>query len=388
MSIGETTQLSRAQAGEARIATMREAMRAEGVEVLLAFGSGRHHFIGTNACWWLSGVRHLGRDAVVAIPLEGEPHLLVTPAWDGGRASRQSWIEQVTAVDDLAAELPGLLRAHGWTDRALGLAGTGDCSETVDAALAELAPEAVDLMPALLQRGGRQDAYAISCVQKAVDIAEAGYARLLEVARPGVSEYRMAAEVDIEMRAHGADDNFLLISASQHNRAVHAPTDRELAVGDVILAEISPSVDGQFAQICRTAVIGSADQRQQDSFALLAEAFAIGLGACAPDVPVPDVAAAINTFVSGHGYEKYCKPPYMRSRGHAMGLGPLVPVDISDRSDVTLAPGMTFVLHPNQYLPEAGYFLCGDQVLVSEDGVRPLSTPQLRLDSIAEVAGA
>lgn len=388
MSFAEITQVSRSQAGEGRIATMREVMREKELDVLLAFGSGRHHFIGTNACWWLSGVRHLGRDAVVAIPLEGEPHLLVTPSWDGGRASRQSWIGNVTAVDDLAAELPRLVRAHGWAGKTLGLAGTGDCSEAVDAALADVAPDAPDLMPALLQAGARQDAYAISCVQKAVDIAEAGYARLLEMARPGVSEYRMAAEVDIEMRAHGADDNFLLISASQHNRAVHAPTERELAVGDVILAEISPSVDGQFAQICRSAVIGPADQRQRDSFALLAEAFELGLAKCAPGVPVPDVAAEINTFMSGHGYEKYTKPPYMRSRGHSMGLGPLVPADISDRSDVTLAAGMTFVLHPNQYLPEAGYFLCGDQVLITDDGVRALSTPQTQLDAIEGVAGA
>jgi Xaa-Pro dipeptidase len=387
MSIGETTQLSRVQAGGERIAAMREAMRKQEVEVLLAFGSGRHHFIGTNACWWLSGVRHLGRDAVVAIPVEGEPHLLVTPSWDSGRASRQSWIGEVTAVDDLASELPRLLRARGWAGSTLGLAGIDDCSETVDAAVAEIAPNAPNLMPALLQAGSCQDAYAISCVQKAVDIAEAGYARLLEMARPGVCEYRMAAEVDIEMRAHGADDNFLLISASQHNRAVHAPTERELAAGDVILAEISPSVDGQFAQICRSAVIGRAEQRQRDCFALLAEAFELGLAKCAPGVPVPDVAAEINTFMTGHGYEKYTKPPYMRSRGHSMGLGPLVPADVSDRSDVILAPGMTFVLHPNQYLPEAGYFLCGDQVLITDDGARTLSTPQTRLDAIEEVAG-
>jgi Xaa-Pro dipeptidase len=374
--------------GMARIEKMRGRMRERGVEVLLAFGSGRHHFIGTNACWWLAGVRHLGRDAVVAIPLEGEPHLLLTPGWDAGRARRQSWVDSVTAVDDLAAALPGLVRDHGWTGAALGIAGTGDSSEAVHAVLADVAPTAADLTDDLLEAGGPQDDYALECVRRAVEIAEAGYRRLFEIARPGVPEYVLAAEVDAEMRAQGADDNFLLLSASQHNRAVHAPTDRELALGDVILAEISPSVDGQFAQICRSAVVGPAHERQDECFALLGEAFEIGLAACGPGVPVPDVAAAINSFVASRGYEQYTRPPYMRSRGHSMGLGPLVPADISDRSPVTLAPGMTFVLHPNQYLPEAGYFLCGDQVVITEDGARALSTPELRLDTVEEVAFA
>jgi Xaa-Pro dipeptidase len=388
MSISETREQSRSRAGAQRIERIREAMREQGVEVLLAFGSGRHHFIGTNACWWLSGVRQLGRDAVVAIPLAGEPQLVVTPAWDSGRATRQSWLEQVTAVDDLAAELPALLRRNGWTKSSLGVAGVEDCSEAVHSAIAEVAPGAADLMSRLVEIGGQQDEYAISCVRSAVEIAEAGYARLLEIARPGVPEYELAAAVDTEMRSQGADDNFLLVSASQHNRAVHAPTERLLEFGDVILAEISPSVDGQFAQICRSAVIGPSDQRQRDCFGLLGEAFEAGLAACRPGVTVPELADVINRLVSERGYGRYTKPPYMRSRGHSMGLGPLVPQDISERSEVALAPGMTFVLHPNQYLPEAGYFLCGDQVLITEDGAEALSTPELYLHTIEEVAVA
>jgi hypothetical protein len=36
---------------------------------------------------------------------------------------------------------------------------------------------------------------------------------------------------------------------------------------------------------------------------------------------------------------------------------------------------MSFVLHPNQYFPEVGYLLCGDQVLVEADGGRSLARP-------------
>jgi Xaa-Pro aminopeptidase len=195
-------------------------------------------------------------------------------------------------------------------------------------------------------------------------------------------EYELAAEADAQMRELGADDNFLLISASQHNRAVHPPTDRLLDEGDIILGEISPSVDGQFAQICRSAIIGEPDERQLACYEILRAGFAAGLEACGPGVPVAEVTRVINALISAEGYEKYCKPPYMRTRGHAMGLGALIPADISERSEVLLAPGMSFVLHPNQYFPEVGYFLCGEQVLITEDGARALAPGAPHLDSI------
>jgi Xaa-Pro dipeptidase len=239
------------------------------------------------------------------------------------------------------------------------------------------APEDADA--AVLAVASLHDAWSLRSIAEAVEIAEAGYRRLCEVAEPGMPEFVLAAEADAHMRALGADDNFLLISASQHNRAVHAPTDRLLAEGDVILGEISPGVDGQFAQICRSAVLGEPDERIARCYDILREAYAAGLAVAGPGTAVREVAAAVNAVVAGYGYAKYTKPPYMRTRGHAMGLAPLVPADISEGSEVVLAPGMAFVLHPNQYFPDAGYLLCGEQVVVTEDGVHTFAAEAARL---------
>ena len=34
---------------------------------------------------------------------------------------------------------------------------------------------------------------------------------------------------------------------------------------------------------------------------------------------------------------------------------------------------MVFVVHPNQFLPETGYMMCGEPLLVTADGVEILS---------------
>ncbi len=93
-------------------------------------------------------------------------------------------------------------------------------------------------------------------MREAAKIAEAGYQRMLEIARPGLPEFALAAEAEAFMRALGAEDNFQLLSASQHNKAAHRPSNRLLERGDILLGEITPAVEGEYVQICRTAVLG------------------------------------------------------------------------------------------------------------------------------------
>jgi Xaa-Pro aminopeptidase len=48
-----------------------------------------------------------------------------------------------------------------------------------------------------------------------------------------------------------------------------------------------------------------------------------------------------------------------------------------------LESGMIFVMHPNQYIPESGYLMCGEPVVVADDGARALSVRPAELDVIA-----
>jgi Xaa-Pro aminopeptidase len=368
----------RARVGQARVAGVRALMKQSGVQSVVVTGSGRHSFLVMNQLWWLTGFRQLGRDAAVVLTEDQEPVLLVEPAWDAARAERESWIDDVRGVASVAAALEALPTVSA----VRATVGTGTASPALRSAIAGAPGDVRDLQPQIVELAVAGDELVTASVQRAVEIAEEGWSRIRELARPGMPEYVLAAEADVAMKELGAQDNFLLLSASQHNRAVHAPTGRLLAEGDILLAEISPGVDGHFAQICRSGVVGPVSEERREAYALLSEAFAAGLELCRPGVAVSDLAAAVNRPVVALGFEEFCKPPYMRSRGHSMGLGPLVPADISDRSDVLLAAGMTFVLHPNQYLPTSGYLLCGEQVLIRDGDPRLFSAPARELESI------
>lgn len=363
---------------------VRAAMRAADLELLIAYGSGRHTFLAMNPAWYLSGLRQLGRHMAVLLPLEGEPTLVMSPPWDLARARERATIADVVATDDadFLATVERLLCERGLRGKRAAVAGGSQQPR----AIAEAWPILLDQPPASAERlvsdvAKIRDEWSLDCVRRAVAIAEQGYRRLLETARPGMREHEVVGELDVYMRELGADDNFQLMCASQHNRAVHAPTDRVLERGDVLLGEITPAVEGEFVQICRTAVLGTPTALQREKFALLDAGLRAGLVAATPGTPVTVVVAAINKPLDDAGYGKYTKPPYMRTRGHAMAMGSMEP-EIAPDSDHVLAKNEVFVMHPNQYIPETGYMMCGEPVLVTDTGAQPLTSKLGTLDAI------
>jgi Xaa-Pro aminopeptidase len=95
------------------------------------------------------------------------------------------------------------------------------------------------------------------------------------------------------------------------------------------------------------------------------------------------VGAAIDLVLAAAGYAEYCRPPHMRRRGHGLGCGSVAPGDVAQSNDTILEEDMIFVVHPNQYLPETGYLMCGEPVRVTARGVETLSTKTASLTIVA-----
>lgn len=367
-----------------RTRKVRDAMRQAGQELLIAYGNGRHSFIGMNPAWWLTGFKQMGPHIAVLLPLDGEPSLIVTPRWDEQRATDRSVIGDIVACepDMFLSTISSEIQRRGLSTAKMAVSG----GLQMPRAIHEAWPEALGKTPANMDQAlsdlaRERDEWSLKCTRHAVDIAEKGYDHLLENSRPGMYEHVVAGNLESYVRSLGAEDNFQLMSASQHNRSVHMPTNRLLADGDIILGEITPAVEGEYIQICRTAVFGVPTALQQEKFDMLDEALRAGMKAAKPGVPVSDVVAAINGPISKAGYEKYTVPPFMRTRGHSMSLGSMDP-EIATFSGHVLVKGSVFVMHPNQYIPDTGYFMCGEPVIITDEGAKPLTSRMGELGSI------
>jgi len=366
-----------------RLTAATRHLQAESLEGLIAASNGLNSFLDSNAVFVLSGVRPIGESAVV-LDRQGRSVLIVTPEWDEERASLISATDETVGTSDLPrtiVEVAARLGIGHARTISVGVSLLGQ--STVNRIVHGLggAPVAADeLIRDLAKVRATSE---LAAAKRATWIAERGYERLLEYAKPGMREFDLAAELYCYMKQLGAEDNFLLMSASQHNQAVRAAGERILDVGDIILSEITPCYQGQFVQICRTTVVGEPRPIVREKFALLQDAMQAGLAAGRAGVSVAHVTNAINGVFQKAGYGDYCRPPYMRVRGHGLGITSDRPGDIVDRNERVLESGMVFVMHPNQYIPESGYLMCGETVVVAEDGAKSLSECNAQLDVIA-----
>ncbi len=365
----------------ARRQVMAGVAAEAGAEVLVCWSSGVQSFMYMDAPCYASGYRSRARAALVVGG--GEPVLLVSPRLEAPRAAARAAGCTVVGADGggLVAELARLV--GGRTRGPVAVCGTnlltGGDADALEGALGRPLVEVTAEVDAAC---ARSDAVEREAAGRATAIAEEGYARALAELRPGLREHELVGMLDQLMRELGAEDNFLLMSASPHATSVNTPGDRILEEGDLVLAEISPGVDGVFTQICRTAVLGEPSRALVEGYELLRGAFRAGLAACQPGVPLGEVVAAVNEPIVAAGFGEYCKPPYMRTRGHGMGLGSPKPQDLRLGGTELIEEGMAFVLHPNQYLPTVGYLMCGDPVLVEAGGARRLTSAAASLDVV------
>lgn len=339
----------------------------------VALHDGLHSFLDPNPVFAVTAVKTIGEAAAVGWP-DGRITLVAAPAWDAERL-RAECDCAVVGCEDVALGVAELVAGRGRVE----VAGLDDVPlrfrRALEAAAEELVPVASDANRPKTPR-------ELDAARRASAISEAAYASMLGWLRPGMYEHEVVARLDIDVRGRGADDHFVLVSSSPAGDNVRAPRDRVLEPGDVVNVELSPSVDGQFVQICRTAVLGQATARRREDYALLIEAQARGMSAARPGETVADVVAALDAPLVAAGLAEYCRPPHIRVRGHGMGLASVAPGDITFDNPTPLAAGMMFTLHPNQRFPEGGYMLCGEPVLVGEQGAVALTRRAPGLDEV------
>jgi Xaa-Pro aminopeptidase len=155
------------------------------------------------------------------------------------------------------------------------------------------------------------------------------------------------------------------------------PSERRLVRGDMVTTELTPAIEGYFAQICRTMVLGKATAAQRDAHAVFREALEAGIAAVRPGATAAQVAKAENDVFRKYGLGDYVTNKYTRVRGHGLGLFTDTKPHILEDVDTVLEEGMAMIVHPNTYHPEVGYMVLGDTVIVTDKGAEVLcGTPR------------
>ena len=362
-----------------RVVKLLNQSRLDG---LVIYSNGAYRMTRPTYVHFFSGLRPLGSHNAVIINKSGKSALLLEPQWDSIRASRKSWISDIRGTSEFAQDLIALLVEFDITGT-IGVTGSREMREGIYAGIAKIGDivSAEDILEEISREITRENS---GNIRKTARIADIGFNALLEKTRIGIREYELAAEVNFSMRSSGAEDVFFLLSSGRHNDAMHAPTDRRLRNGDIVIAEITPVCEGQFFQLCNTVFIGKPNPILLEKYKMLAHSLEESLKLIKSGAPAALISKAMNKIIGDAGYSEYCYPPYMRARGHGTGPGSIVGSSalggtIDDHTKALLKRDQSIVVHPNQYLPETGYLACGETVLVTDTGIERLSETKPRL---------
>jgi Xaa-Pro dipeptidase len=350
-----------------------DALSEAGLDRLVLASNGLHMIDAPNPVFHLTGFKSVG-PCFVVLERDGSVGALGAPGDDGDRLAQ--WFDgRGRATDAIGDDVGAFLGRRGRT----GHVGSGALPHRLGkAAVTALGEGAIAFDAAFYGATAVKTTAEIRRALAATRIAEAGYAEMRRLARPGMRECDLA--VNLFMKELGADDSFLMLNAAPRADAVMPSSERLLESGDLILAELSPSVGGQFVQICRTVTLGESKVETRGAYDLLVEAMTAGIMAARPGARLAEVCETIDKHMTRAGYGEFSRPPFIRRRGHGLGAGSVAPGDVAVDNAARLETGMLFVVHPNQFLPATGYMMCGEPLVVGREGPIVLSSRRARLD--------
>jgi Xaa-Pro aminopeptidase len=219
----------------------------------------------------------------------------------------------------------------------------------------------------------RKDASEVAAIARAVRVAEEGWREFRKRIRPGMTEQRLATELDYQMRLAGADGPaFPTICAIDASASMpHArPGRRRLRQGSVLLTDFGARVGGYVSDLTRVLVAGNIAPRIASVYAVVQEAQASAIAAVAPGAPLVEVDAAARRIIVAAGYGR----DYQHGTGHGLGRQVHEAPSIGSRAGKgCLLPGMVVTVEPGIYLRGRFGIRIEDDVLVTETGHRVLS---------------
>ncbi len=228
---------------------------------------------------------------------------------------------------------------------------------------AELVPFAKEL--SLLRI--KKTADEIESLQKAQAMADQAFAELLKVVKPGMTERRVAAELEYICAKLGSEGpSFETIVGSGPNGAMcHAvPGERQLQEGDLVVLDFGCMYNGYHSDMTRTFAVGAVDPFAEEIYNIVLEAQTRALDALKPGITGKELDAIARDYITDKGYGD-C---FGHSLGHGFGLLIHEEPRASISGETVFEEGMTITVEPGIYIEDKFGVRIEDCCVVTKDG--------------------
>jgi len=365
---------------EKRIARLRKTLVRKKLDAFLALIEENRRYLSG-----YSGGDTQFDESAGALLITADRLILTTDSRYDLQARREAPLYRVVRLrESLDKELPRLLKRLkagrvGFESIRMTFSQHAKISEALKKAglAVELVPTE-DIVEAQRILKSRDEAGA---VKKALEIAEAGFERMLESIRPGMTESEAAWLLESYLREGGAEGlSFPTIVAAGPNSALpHAvPGHRKIKAGVPVLFDWGTKAAGYCSDISRTIIIGRPDATFRKVYQTVRDAQRKAIDAIRPGAGTKAVDAAAREFIARKGF----KGRFGHGLGHGVGLAIHEQPRLSPLSDRKIKTGMVFTVEPGIYLPRWGGVRIENMVRARPGGVEVLNRLDTELISI------
>lgn len=212
----------------------------------------------------------------------------------------------------------------------------------------------------------------VQALQRAVNAADAAFEEVWHQAQPEQTERALAEAVARAVEAHGATGvSFDTIVGGGAWGAMPHATPRDVAIGEgqPIVVDMGALVGGYCSDLTRTFVLGEADARFHEVYAVVFEAQRQAIEQVEVGMTGVQAHALAASVIEEHGYGER----FGHGLGHGVGLDVHEAPYLGVTSEDVLEEGMVFTIEPGIYLPGWGGVRIEDVVMLKGGRAQVLS---------------
>jgi len=218
-----------------------------------------------------------------------------------------------------------------------------------------------------------KDEGEIELIAAASRIADDALEALLERGIEGHTERELALSLEHDMRLRGASSPSFdsIVAAGPHGALPHAtPRDVKIEHGQLVVFDWGAVWAGYCSDCTRTVAVGEPGSEAREAYELVLGAQQVGLDEVRAGGNGKAIDKSVRDIIYGAGHEGH----YGHGLGHGVGLEIHEAPTLSLRSEDTLQTGNVVTVEPGVYIPGKLGVRIEDLVVVTDDGVRILTS--------------
>jgi Xaa-Pro aminopeptidase len=218
-----------------------------------------------------------------------------------------------------------------------------------------------------------KDRQEIERVRRSIELAERTFAVVMAALQSEKTERQLANEIEYQIRLFGGQGCSFppIVAAGPQAALPHAtPTDQVIGESDFVLIDWGARRGQYMSDLTRVLVTGKISPKLERIYGVVLKAQQAAIDAIRPGALMSEVDEVARATIAQAGYGQY----FGHGLGHGIGLEIHESPRLAADQSRPLKAGMIITIEPGIYVPGWGGVRIEDDVLVTKDGHRVLSS--------------